>query len=236
MDVKPRGIGLENESSLHAALKKAYAGDNGNMEVSVEGYVVDVEKDGHLIEIQTKNISSMSKKLGNLCKNNKLKLVHPIAEEKWITLVSEEGEIIRRRKSTKKGKLTDVFDELVRAHNIFLNENLSLEVVMVKVEEIRRDDGKGSWRRKGISIYDKRLLELGHKKEFKCKEELLEILPKDIDEGFTNKDLAKSLKINVAKARKITYCLKKLGIIKEVGKKGRELSFNVDRQSESGSK
>ena len=89
---------------------------------------------------------------------------------------------------------------------------------MTKEEEIRCKDGKGSWRRKGISIVDRKLLEVVEKVTFKESKDFLIFLPEELPRSFTNKDLAKTLKVTVFKARKITYCLRKMKIIKEVGK------------------
>ena len=100
-----------------------------------------------------------------------------------------------------------------------------LEVLLIKEEEIRCNDGKGSWRRKGISIKDRKLLEVIEKVEFKNKEDFLVFLPDSLPENFTNKNLAKVLEISINKARKITYCFRKMKIIKEVGKIRNELVF-----------
>jgi hypothetical protein len=43
---------------------------------------------------------------------------------------------------------------------------------------------------------------------------------------FTNAELARSLKKPLNLAQKMSYCLRKMGIIKVVGKKGRSFIFN----------
>jgi hypothetical protein len=50
-------------------------------------------------------------------------------------------------------------------------------------------------------------------------------LPENLNEVFTNRELAKLAKISVRTARQITYCLRKGGVIRLAGKKGRELGF-----------
>ena len=62
--------------------------------------------------------------------------------------------------------IVDVFEELVRIPSLFLEDNLSLEVLMIEDEEIRCLDGKGSWRRRGISIKDRKLIKIFEKVEF----------------------------------------------------------------------
>lgn len=48
-----KSIGLLNENPLHAALKKWYARPGDQLEVSVDGFVIDVVQGNLLIEIQT---------------------------------------------------------------------------------------------------------------------------------------------------------------------------------------
>jgi hypothetical protein len=120
----------------------------------------------------------------------------------------------------------DLFDELIRIPDLIDEDNFILEILMTKEEEIRCKDGKGSWRRKGISIVDRKLVEVVEKVTFKDKKDFLRFLPEELTEKFTNKELAKILKITVYKARKITYCLRKMEIVKEVGKLRNELIFS----------
>ncbi len=220
-------IGTHNESSLHADIKKWYFKSGDMIEEKHEGSIIDIKRGDILIEIQTKNFHAISKKLRSLLKSNKVILVYPIAVEKFILKVSDKGEVLNCRKSNKKGKIEDLFIELMRVPDIMCIENLTLEVLMIKAEEIRYDDGKGSWRRKGVSIVDRRLIEVVSSHKFHSERDLMKLFPKDIDQPFTNKELAKTMKITGSKASKITYCFRKMGLMKEVGKRGRELLFQT---------
>jgi hypothetical protein len=219
------GININNEKSLHSSIKAWYAVPGDRLEVKVDKYIIDLVREDSLIEIQTRNFSAIGNKLRDLVKYNKVMLVHPIATEKYIVTMEAAGEVISRRKSPKKGKLTDLFDELVRIPDLMGQDNFILEILMTKEEEIRCKDGKGSWRRKGISIVDRKLLEVVEKVTFKEEKDFLRFLPQELPQSFTNKDLAKVLKITVYKARKITYCFRKMKLIKEVGKLKNELIF-----------
>jgi hypothetical protein len=84
-------IGQLNEQPLHAALKAYYAHPDAQTEVLVDGYHVDVVRDGTLIEIQTGNFSAIKRKLGDLVPHHPLRLVYPIAVEKWILKYGGEG-------------------------------------------------------------------------------------------------------------------------------------------------
>lgn len=223
--VENDGINIKHEKSLHSSIKQWYAIPGDRLEVKVDKYIIDLVREDSLVEIQTKNFSAIGNKLRELVKYNKVRLVHPIAIEKYIVTMESTQEIISRRKSPKKGKITDLFDELVRIPDLIDEENFILEILMTKEEEIRCKDGKGSWRRKGISIKDRRLVEVVEKVVFGEKKDFFMFIPEELPEKFSNKDLAVALKINVSKARKITYCFRKMNIIKEVGKLRNELIF-----------
>ena len=216
-----------NEYSLHSAIKKWYSLPGDQFEVKIDDYIVDILRGDLLIEIQTKNFSAIKKKLADLVKNNRVRLVHPIPEQKWIIQVNEYDEIIGRRKSPKKGKLTDLFRELIRIPKLISEDKFSLEVLMTNQEEVRCDDGKGSWRRRGASIKDRKLIGVNSRILLNNRSDFLRFLPKNLDDAFTNKGLANSRGISISMAQKITYCLKKSGVIVVKEKKGKELTFVV---------
>ena len=215
------------EYSLHSEIKDWYMVSGDEIEVKVEGFIVDILRGKLLIEIQTGNFSAVKKKLIKLLLNNQVRLVYPIAKLKWIVHVSRSGEFVRRRKSPKKGKLIDLFFELVHMASLIEDRNFSLEVLLIEEEELRCNDGRGSWRRRGVSVKDRKLLNVFDRIVFRDSRDFLEFLPKELDEYFTNKVLALKLGISVKLAQKITYCLRKMGAISIAGKKRNELLFQV---------
>lgn len=223
------GIGLKNEKSLHASIKHWYWKKGDRLEVKVDGYVVDLVRDDLLIEIQTRNFSAIGKKMRKLIKSHKVLLVHPIAKEKWLVKVdSMEGKQIDRRKSPKKCNVYHVFNELIRIPDLISEENFKLEVLLVKEEEILCPDGLGSWRRKGVSIIDRKLLEVTESIKFNTKNDFIALLPENLTKSFSNKDLSRELKVSISLARKISYCMKKMNIIEETGKIRNELLFKIN--------
>ena len=116
------------EYSLHSEIKDWYMVSGDELEVKVEDFIVDILRGKLLIEIQTGNFSAVKRKLIRLLLNNKVRLVYPIAKLKWIVHLSKSGEFVRRRKSPKKGKLTDLFYELVHTPSLIKDRNFSLEI------------------------------------------------------------------------------------------------------------
>ncbi len=96
---------------------------------------------------------------------------------------------------------------------------------MIEVEEIWCNDGKGSWRRKGASIEDRKLIRVLERRIFEHKADFLKVLPEDLPDPFSNRNLAKSLGISVNQSRKMTYSLRKIGTITHVGKNGNQMLF-----------
>lgn len=222
------GIGLLQESSLHASLKTWYARPGDRFEVPVDGFVVDIVREGLLIEIQTRNFSALKTKLPRLVERYPLRLLYPVAREKWIVRLDAGGQRqISRRKSPRRGTLEHLFLELVRIPALACHPNFSLEVLMIKVEELWRDDGRGSWRRKGRSIQDRRLLEVVSQREFLTPEDFLALLPPGLPALFTTRDLARALAQPRYVAQKMAYCLSRMGVLVQAGKRGNYYLYGI---------
>jgi hypothetical protein len=215
------GIGTLKEKNLHASLIQWASKPGDRFEVEIDGYIIDIVRDDLLIEIQTKNFSGIRKKLINLCDKHKIQLIYPIAQEKWIIKEEADGERIRRRKSPKRGRVEDIFSELIRTPIILKEPNLSICVLLVELNEVWKNDGKGSWRRKHWSIDNRYLIDVQEIHEFHQPKDLMRLLPPTLPDPFTNNDVAAHLGITKSLARKTTYCLRKMEEIKIVGKRGR---------------
>ncbi|MBN1352853.1 hypothetical protein JXJ21_25920 [candidate division KSB1 bacterium] len=219
-------IGTKNEKSLHAAIKEMISLPGDQLEVRVDGYIIDIVRDDLLIEIQTRNFSSISFKLRRLIQNHKLRLVYPIPQLKRIIRIDPSNhEIISSRKSPRSRGLIDIFDELVRIPHLICHDNFSLEVLLIEEEEIRCNDGEGSWRRKGVSIIDRQLISVLGQVEFRTRRDFLRFVPDRLNQPFTNREIAEETGISIHQSRRVSYTLKKMGVLTEVGRKGNELLF-----------
>jgi len=214
------GIGTLTENNLHASLIQWVSRPGDLFEVEVDGYIADIVREDLLIEIQIKNFSAIKEKILNLYEAHKIQLIHPIARQKWIIKEEIDGKIIGRRKSPKRGRVEELFYELIRTPKILQHPNFSICVLLIDLNEIWRNDGEGSWRRKNWSIADRYLIDVFDKHEFNQPKDLLGLLPPALPERFTNNDIATHLGISKSLARKMTYCLRKMEEIKVVGKHG----------------
>lgn len=196
------------------------------MEEEVDGYVVDIVRGDLLIEVQTGNFSALKQKLSDLIRRHSVRLVHPVPERKWIVRVDRDLEsVLSRRRSPKRGRLEDLFQELVYIPRLIMDPNFSVEVLLVDSEDVLLDDGRGSWRRRRWSIHDRRLLEVKDRKLFNEPRDLRSLLPNALPEEFTTKELAAASGIRPVLARKMTYCLRNMGAIDIVGRRGRSVLY-----------
>jgi hypothetical protein len=221
------GIGLLNEKPLHASLKQWYARPGDLFEVAVGGFVIDIVRDDLLIEIQTCNFASIKAKLTKLVHSHQVRLIYPIAQERWIvrSATDHHGRVIRR-KSPKRGRWEDLFREMVSIPQLLANRNFSLEVLMIKEEEARRYEGKRQWRRGGWAIQARRLLEVLDQRLFQVSADWRGCLPAGL-ESFTARELATAMDTRGELAQKMAYCLHKGRVIELIGRRGRANLYRV---------
>ncbi len=219
----PNRIGTLNEQHLHSQLKDWLAQPGDLVEQDVDGYRIDLVRGDLLIEIQTGNFTAIRRKLAKLLEDHEVLLVHPIARDKWIVRQTKRGRQVARRKSPKKGRLEHVFDELVRMPQIATHPNFRLQVLLTQQEEVWRDDGRGSWRRGKWSIADRHLLKVLESAHLERPADYLNLIPDKLERPFTHKSLAKAMKTNVATSTRLSYCLRKMGLLETVGKQGNTL-------------
>jgi len=214
------GIGLLNEKPLHASLKQWYARPGDRFEVPVDGFVIDIVRDDLLIEIQTRNFASINSKLCKLTRSYEVRLVYPVVLEKWIVRSGV------RRKSPKRGRLEDLFWELVSIPQLLSNPNFSLEVLMISEEELRRYDGKRKWRRRGWVVEGRRLVDVLDRRLFGASTDWLTFVPDGL-QSFTTKDLATIAATRRDLAQKMAYCLRHARMIELIGRQGRANLYRV---------
>jgi hypothetical protein len=128
-----------------------------------------------------------------------------------------------RRKSPKRGRLEDLFWELVSIPQLLSNPNFSLEVLMIREEEVRRSDRR---RRKGWVLEGRRLLEVLDQHLFTKAEDWLAFVPTGLS-SFTTVELATGMDANRELAQKLAYCLRHSRMIELVGKRGRANLYQV---------
>ena len=220
------GIGLINEKPLHASLKQWYARPGDRFEVPVDGFVIDIVRDDLLIEIQTRNFAAINAKLCKLTRSYEVRLVYPVVQEKWIIRSATDGNMCVRRKSPKRGRLEDLFWELVSIPQLLSHPNFSLEVLMIREEEVRRYDRRRKRRRKDWVVEGRRLVDVLDRRLFVEAADWLAFVPDGL-QSFTTKDLATIAATRRDLAQKMAYCLRQARMIELIGRQGRANLYRV---------
>jgi hypothetical protein len=220
------GIGTLNEKPLHAELKRALARPGDRAEVPVDGFTVDLVRGELLIEIQTRNLSAIRRKLGNLVERHPVRLLYPIVRENFIVRQSAGGRrTLGRRRSPVRGAMQSLFEEFVSVAALMSHPNFSLEVALVVAEEVRRCARGRCRARKGWTVVERRLVRIVDRRLFETPEDLLALVPEEVPELFTTLDLSEATGQPAWLAQKMAYSLRVMGAVAVEGKMGRHVLY-----------
>ena len=220
--------GLNRESSLHHTLKILYSGEAGRIEVPTDTYICDgVTASGEIIEVQIGSFGPLLNKVQALTQCNRVKSVHPIIVQKQLELYDTAGALVSSRKSPRKGTVWDLFNALVYAPRLPLLSQVSVDLALVDITEMRSQDGLGSWRRKGVSILDKSLTAYHGSFVLAGLDDYRLLVPFGEREAFTTQDLGERVGIKAVLARKALYVLHKLGVVERSGKRGKAWVYHT---------
>jgi hypothetical protein len=214
-------IGVLREGPLHAAVKAMLAGPGDRLEVPVGRFVIDlVRADGELVEVQTGGFAPLGPKLDALLDEHRFRIVHPVAAERRIVRVDEDGEIASVRRSPRRAGVVEVFDRLVAFPSLLTHPHLTVEVLLLREDHVRgrRPDRNGRRRR---DPGERRLVNVVDRVELRGPEDVVRTLPALPSGPFSTRDLSDLLSCNVLLARRTVYCLRTIGIIEAAGKRGR---------------
>jgi hypothetical protein len=208
------------EGPLHAAVKAALAEPGDRLEVPVGRFVIDlVRADGELVEVQTGGFGALGRKLDALLDEHRMRVVHPVAAERRIVRVDEHGEVLAVRQSPKRATAIEVFDKLVAFPSLLTHPNLTIEVLLLREDHIRRPQPvtkRGRTRDPG----ERRLVELLDRVVLRTSDDIVAALPPLPSEPFSTAELAALLGCGTLLAQRTLYCLRTIGIVEPAGKRG----------------
>ena len=111
------------------------------------------------------------------------------------------------------------FPQLVRS------PRFSLEILLIREEELRCSADPSRRSRKRWDILDRRLLDVMDRVIFQSTSDFRALLPPKLQSPFTSQDLANALHQSRLLAQKMTYCLRWMGTIDVMGKRGNSLLY-----------
>jgi hypothetical protein len=196
--------------------------------VPVDGYVIDLVRGDRLIEVQTRGFAGMKPKVQALLeRGHRLRVVHPIAVDRWIVQVEADGTFLTRRRSPRHGALADIASELITFPELLAAPGFEIEVLLTTEEEYRHLVPGMCWRRRGWTVLERRLVGVLDRVVLAGPPDLVRLLPEGLPEIFTTADLAARLGRPRRVAQHAAYCLAKSGVIENVGKRGHAVVYRV---------
>ena len=211
------------ESSLHRDLKALYADQGSRFEVPLGRYRIDVVNGDRLVEIQHGSLAAIRDKIRALLAGHHVLVVKPIvAKKRLVRLASQGGRVLGGRMSPKRGCVLDIFDDLVYFTQVFPHRKLTIDVLMVDIEEWRYP-GHGRrrrWRPNDHQVEDQKLLGVRKTYRLRRASDLAELVSCPLPAPFHTAHLADALGVRRWVAQRIAYCLRKMGAAHEIGKKG----------------
>lgn len=225
------GIGTLGEKTLHAVLKHYLEPNEENREIKVGHSVVDIFGDNGIIEIQTRSFEKLKKKLPSLLEAAAVTVVLPLPYTKWIAWIdTKTGVASKQRKSPKQGSPYDGLYEIGKLRPYLKDNRLSVLILMIDVEEYRNLDGWGNNGKRGSSRNERFPIGLVSEYHLSSPEDWKYLLlPPSLvidKNGFTLKEYAEKMKLNIRSAETGLHILRELDIVKHIGKRNREYLYS----------
>ncbi|MEG2813761.1 MAG: hypothetical protein RSA79_04085 [Oscillospiraceae bacterium] len=221
-------IGTLGEKTLHSVLKNYFEPSQNSQEINILNFVADIVNENGIIEIQTGNFDKLKKKLETFLLLNKVTVVFPIIHQKWIFWVDNEtGELSKKRKSNKTGVPYQAFYELYKISDFLLCDNFNFCVVLIDAEEYKSLDGYGKDKKSRATKIDKIPIDIFDEIYIKNLEDYQKLLPKNLPSQFTTADLKKLTKLSPRAISSGISVMKKIGLIKQIGKNGRSFLYEL---------
>lgn len=222
------GIGTQSEKSMHAILKRYFENDPQYHEIKVGRQIADIKREDEIIEIQTRELYRLKKKLSTFLVENRVTVVYPvIAKKRLFWLEPATGEVTSSRKSSKGGKAVDALAELYGLREYLNHPNFHFCVMLLEVNEYRMLDGYGKDRKKRATKVDILPYALQDEMYFYQAEDYKLFLSEALPPQFTSKDYGKTMNCPLWIAQRALNVLSLLHLIREVGKDGRYKQYEI---------
>ena len=226
-----KGIGTLSEKTLHAVFKLYYEPDEDKHEVAMSGYYADIYNDKGIIEIQTRQLNKLRDKLSVFLQDYHVTVVYPLPFNKWLSWVNpDNGEVQGRRKSPRHFTEYDAFYELYKIKSYLRHPNLSINLVLMDMEEYKLLNGWSYDKKRGSTRYDRVPVGIRRIVKFDRIEDYMQLVPADLKEDFTVKDFAMAAGVSVEASRYTLNILNYLEIVKRTGRVKNGYVYNVTEE------
>lgn len=228
-------IGTLSEKSLHAALKLYFEPHSDCREVEIGSFVADIVGENGIIEIQTRNLSAIKKKLTLLTSAVPVTVVHPVIVNKRVVCIDETtGAVTSQRKSPKHESIYTAIEELWSIRELLCSERLTVCLMLIDAEEIRlyggdvpKYGGKKQRSPKGCFKSDRIPTKLHDEIYIKSRDDFRVYIPDGLPEQFTVKSFAKCAGIPEHFASLALHLFSEIGVAERVGKQSRAYLYEI---------
>jgi len=156
-------------------------------------------------------------------------VVYPIPNIKWLLWVDKQtGEITKKRKSPRQGRIHDVMFELYKIKHLLDHPNFRLCIVFINMEEYRYLDGWSKDKKKGSTRCDRIPIDIVDEIYISNPAEYIKFVPDELERQFTSKDYQKAAKMSLPTARTALNILHYLNVVRRVGKQGNAYVYERD--------
>jgi len=223
-------IGVQKERLLHAFLKYYLEPDAAFHEQAMDGFIADVHRDGTIIEVQTRDLYKLKRKLEAFLEEpevQRVNVVFPIATTKWLIWVEEDGSCRPRRKSPKPGTPLQILPELYGLRTLLQSEKLTFTAAMLQLEEYRHLNGWSRDKKRGSHRMERVPLALDAMVALRGEADYQQLLPGNLPAQFTVQEFGKQCRMQEKAAWRSLHVLTVVGVVQKCGKRGRSDLYHV---------
>ena len=145
-----------------------------------------------------------------------------VAGKLLVKRARKNGRVVERRRSPKRGTILEVFHELIYFTKVFPHPRLTLELVLVDVEEWRYP-GRGRRRRsrpRDFQVEDQKLLAIHDRLLLRTAGDLCALIGCDLSVPFDTAELALRMGVDRWMAQRVAYSLREMGAVQQIAKRG----------------
>jgi hypothetical protein len=202
-------IGILNEKSVHAVLKRYFEPNADSHEIKVGGYVADIVGENGIIEIQTGSFDKLKRKLTAFLAVTRVTVVYPIIVKKRVVNI-DTG---KSYTSPKKGTIYSFLSEASKLGDLVKHENLSFCLCLISADELRTGTGRKAAKLDRIPTGQTDEIPLDNMSDW-------HIFTDNLPETFTMKDFEAASKLRGLEAWTALKALCNASVVTQNGKRG----------------
>lgn len=215
-----QGVGTLSEKTQHAVLKTYFDPCADHHEVKAGRFVADVRNEAGFVEIQTRQLFRLKKKLETFLEMAPVTVVYPVPAQRWLIWIDEDGTAEPRKKISRRPTASAILPELYGLRELLGQKGLKFCVLLLEVEDYRLKDGYGKDKKKRATRFDRFPVSLLEEIWLETPSDYGKLIPPALPEEFTAGEFAKAAKLKSGDASSSMLVLYGMGAVERIGKQG----------------